>query len=126
MKFKTRETMVIRGDAQERPAAWGDDAHPLVSAVLRVSPQQAWGTAGEGRTAEGRAEPEPTHLLTISVPRPDGAPAPVGHLALDTAPESWIPLGRDFDSLQLPPSAGILFVGVNELGWVVYDWTPGP
>lgn len=33
---------------------------------------------------------------------------------------------RDFDSLSLGSSPGVVRVGVNELGWVVYDWIPGP
>jgi hypothetical protein len=33
---------------------------------------------------------------------------------------------RDFDSLRLSGHAGVVQVGVNDLGWVVYDWFPGP
>jgi len=33
---------------------------------------------------------------------------------------------RSFDSLPLLGESGVIRVGVNDLGWVVYDWAPGP
>jgi hypothetical protein len=40
--------------------------------------------------------------------------------------EVWMPLLRSADSLDLLGGSGVVLVGVNELGWVVYDWVPGP
>lgn len=40
--------------------------------------------------------------------------------------EVWTPLLRSGDSLNLLGGSGVVLVGVNELGWVVYDWVPGP
>lgn len=40
--------------------------------------------------------------------------------------EMWMPLSRSSDSLNLLGESGVILVGVNELGWVVYDWVPGP
>jgi hypothetical protein len=33
---------------------------------------------------------------------------------------------REFDSFRMTGDAGVVQVGVNDLGWVVYDWVPGP
>lgn len=40
--------------------------------------------------------------------------------------EAWMPLFRSTDSASLLGESGVIRVGVNDLGWVVYDWMPGP
>jgi len=70
---------------------------------------------------------------------PDGLPSeserdtsavePLAIAALGQTPsglEVWTPLLRSGDSLNLLGGSGVVLVGVNELGWVVYDWVPGP
>lgn len=54
---------------------------------------------------------------------------PVVIAALGQTPlglEAWAPVLRSGDSLNLLGGPGVVLVGVNELGWVVYDWVPGP
>lgn len=43
-----------------------------------------------------------------------------------TGPEGLMPLFRSSDSMPLLGETGVITVGVNDLGWVVYDWAPGP
>jgi hypothetical protein len=40
--------------------------------------------------------------------------------------EGLMPLFRSSDSMPLLGETGVITVGVNDLGWVVYDWAPGP
>jgi hypothetical protein len=41
-------------------------------------------------------------------------------------PEGLMALFRSSDSVSLLGETGVITVGVNDLGWVVYDWAPGP
>ena len=43
-----------------------------------------------------------------------------------TGAEGLMPLFRSSDSVALLGETGVITVGVNDLGWVVYDWAPGP
>jgi len=77
-------------------------------------------------------------VMGAPAPSPDGAlssphervmhcvmlePMPAEEAPLPESP-SWPLWDRDG---RLPPhGAGVITIGVNDLGWVVYDWTPGP
>lgn len=41
-------------------------------------------------------------------------------------PEASALWTRLHDSAALPGTPAVLKVGVNDLGWVVYEWAPGP
>lgn len=104
------------------PGLW---PRPAEGALMRV----ACATPG--------ADPDPG--TDPSADAPDGLPSesdldtsavePLAIAALGQTPsglEVWTPLLRSGDSLNLLGGPGVVLVGVNELGWVVYDWVPGP
>lgn len=104
------------------PGLW---PRPAEGALMRV----ACTTTG--------ADPDPG--TDPSADAPDGLPSesdldtsavePLAIAALGQTPsglEVWTPLLRSGDSLNLLGGPGVVLVGVNELGWVVYDWVPGP
>jgi hypothetical protein len=73
------------------------------------------GLEGEGLSPDGDLDTSAAEPLPIA--------------ALGQTPsglEVWTPLLRSADSLNLLGGSGAVLVGVNELGWVVYDWVPGP
>jgi hypothetical protein len=61
---------------------------------------------------------------------PAPSPSPIDELAPWPAsmagPEGLMALFRSSDSVSLLGETGVITVGVNDLGWVVYDWAPGP
>jgi hypothetical protein len=61
---------------------------------------------------------------------PSPSPSPIDELAPWPAsmagPEGLMALFRSSDSVSLLGETGVITVGVNDLGWVVYDWAPGP
>ena len=130
MKFKNKESIVIRGAS----TAWPEfTPEAEIVAVLRltreatVSPRGLVpGEAAPADSADASATAhldEPLMLLLsashAAAPRLDSGQA-AGNL------ETWLPLWRSTDSLSLLGESGVLQVGVNDLGWVVYDWIPGP
>lgn len=58
------------------------------------------------------------------------SPSPIDELApwpgSMAGPEGLMALFRSSDSVSLLGETGVITVGVNDLGWVVYDWAPGP
>jgi len=78
--------------------------------------------------------PDPTAAAWMRIARAaatgaTSAPEPLAIADLGQTPqglEVWMPMARSQDSLHLLGESGVLMVGVNDLGWVVYDWTPGP
>jgi hypothetical protein len=61
---------------------------------------------------------------------PSPSPSSIDELAPWPAsmagPEGLMALFRSSDSVSLLGETGVITVGVNDLGWVVYDWAPGP
>lgn len=81
----------------------------------------------------GTAASSDTHALPPQARGPQGqALSPT--TATEGAPwsgstgslEGLMPLFRSSDSMPLLGETGVITVGVNDLGWVVYDWAPGP
>ena len=123
MKFKQEEPMVIKGSAMAQP---GVAASTGVSAVMRVMVGSADSGVDQGLAVATAAHPQPIHAL-VSVAQGQGVPAhQPSAMVFNGAIESWMPLPREYDSLRLLPDAGLLLVGTNDLGWIVYDWIPGP
>ncbi|MFM8795507.1 MAG: hypothetical protein ACKOFK_01915 [Betaproteobacteria bacterium] len=100
-------------------------------------PRPAEGALMRIACATSGADPDPG--TDPSADAPDGLPSesdldtsavePLAIAALGQTPsglEVWTPVLRSGDSLNLLGGPGVVLVGVNELGWVVYDWVPGP
>ncbi len=93
---------------------------PAAGALMRVACTiDAWPGPEEGKL-EGEASEDGIDAFALG---------PLAIAALGHTPsglEMWMPLSRNRDSLDLLGESGVMLVGVNELGWVVYDWIPGP
>lgn len=123
MKFSDHEPMVIKGSALAQPWVSAQKGMP---ALLRVMVGHANGIQDLAQAGPAAVSAQPTHVLTaasLCAAEPDPQPHA---LQFNGAIESWMPLSKDYDSLRLLSDAGLLIVGTNDLGWVVYDWIPGP
>lgn len=106
---------------------------------FKSSVQTVIGAAAPGESVDGFfGPPAILRVMGVRAPSPDGAlwspqervmhcvilePAPPEEAPLPESP-SW-PLW-DHGGRPPPHGAGVITIGVNDLGWVVYDWTPGP
>lgn len=126
MKFKITDLMVIKGgavaapdfnsDKPLRPLAHHDRQEGGVPAMLI--------TASEGIAAD---DTQPTQGPDVANhPSAVGQGAAVAQWVWAASLDVWTPLFRSTDSACLLGQGGVLKVGVNDLGWVVYDWIPGP
>ena len=133
MRFNNKELMVIRGGSIASPE-FTPQAEGVTTALLRLTreaPGQSEESIGaevlryDGTPAEWSTRASPGAEMPLqaawraSPSQPDAAGAAVSL-------ETWVPLWRSTDSLRLLGESGVLQVGVNDLGWVVYDWIPGP
>lgn len=112
MKNKRQDFILIKGGSSPNPQGstapfWADQAGTPSNASLTLRAHTA--------AVDGLAQAPWAALRSEATPPID--PAFVGP-SLEGL--------RDFDSLRLTGHAGVVQVGVNDLGWVVYDWFPGP
>jgi hypothetical protein len=111
-------------EAQAAPAGhhhpWPALPHPAASVLMRI----ACATEAGFEPGEDHFEGDP------STDGLDDSAAQLLEIAAlgqtTNGLEMWMPLTRSRDSLNLLGESGVMVVGVNELGWVVYDWVPGP
>jgi hypothetical protein len=112
MKYKRPDFILIKGGFDPRHSGSVDPVHADSAATpsTPVPPTQlhtaAWAVGANSACAS----------------LPPDAPASTDPSILGTGLQGL----REFDSLRLTGHAGVLQVGVNDLGWVVYDWFPGP
>ncbi len=110
MKNHKSESITIIKGGSAREAVMGRQSGPQ---PMPTEPTEGQGALFGPRSPGGGS---PIRVLTVDLVSPDVE-----------AGAGVFPAGlRDFDSLALIGTPGVLQVGVNELGWVVYDWIPGP
>ena len=123
MKFKTKGLMVIQGGSIGS-TAFTPNADIDATALLRIQTPAGTPPGGPVGVPGGGAATAGALMVLLSAP-PVGPRNPEsGHAASNL--ESWWPLFRSTDSLDLLGESGVMRVGINDLGWVVYDWAPGP
>jgi hypothetical protein len=133
MRFNTKELMVIRGGSIASPE-FTPQAEGVATALLRFT-REAHGQPKESSRAEVLRFDGTSAEWTVSASFGDEMVLQAAWRASPSQPEgagaamsleTWVPLWRSTDSLRLLGESGVLQVGVNDLGWVVYDWIPGP
>lgn len=112
MKYKRQDFILIKGGSAPNV--------PGSVEPLRTDPSEAPSSASPIPSTPTAAMDRSAHLLWASVQQ--DAPASNDPSILCAVLHGL----REFDSLRLTGHAGVVQVGVNDLGWVVYDWFPGP
>jgi hypothetical protein len=106
MKLNSEDLMVIRGGTGPSSGITTVEAH-RVSAVMHIA----------CASASAADSPHDEHAAGVFIV----------HASPDASSlEAWVPVQRSYDSIRLLGDTGVLTVGVHDLGWVVYDWVPGP
>ena len=126
MKFKTNDLMVIHGGSVAapefkpqmslRPLVVEDRSQGSASAMLRF-PSEVF-PSGDAPPTQASDAGDPQAMA--------GQGGAAAQWVWATSLDVWMPLFRSTDSACLLGEGGVLKVGVNDLGWVVYDWIPGP